>query len=80
MQNRKRFRGGFTIRGFLLFTIFGTLLGFYLNSIFNGDNSIRILCLLNQEKEKLIKKKRELQEINKNLQKEYFELIKMNGY
>ena len=76
----KRARKAFTIRSFLLFSIVMVLLGFYLNALFYGENSIKVLKDLIKYQDELIKEKKELKKANQQLQKEYFELIKLNGY
>jgi cell division protein FtsB len=78
MKNNNR--KAFTLRGFLLLSIATILFGFYLMYIFSGNNSIRILCLLKQEKKRLEDEKKRLQKENMKLQREYFQLVKMNGY
>jgi hypothetical protein len=73
-------RETFSIRNFLLFSTTVVLLGFYINSLWNGENSLQILIYLNKYEKRLIERKSSLQKSNQKLQKEYFELIKLNGY
>jgi hypothetical protein len=69
---------------FSLKTIIGVLVGivlliWYIKIILFGDNSLRTLYQLTEEKQRLLEKRSELREANQKLQKAYFELLQLNN-
>jgi hypothetical protein len=47
--------------------------------MYYGENSINVLKSLKETKKRLLAEKRRLQKSNQKLQKDYFELLRLNG-
>ncbi len=68
---------GFSLKSMLLILIGIVLLGLYIGVLLFGENSLVILNRLEQDRERLMQEKREIQTSNQKLQKEYFELLQL---
>ncbi len=54
------------------------LFGFYIGSLFYGENSVTALKRLEQEKKELKEEAKRLKRENQRLQKRYFELLQLS--
>jgi hypothetical protein len=70
---------GFSLRSLLLILLGILLFGLYVGVLLFGENSLEVLNSLQREKTQLIQEKRQLQNANQKLQKQYFELLQITG-
>ena len=65
---------GFSLKTFLVTALGILLFGIYVGVLMYGENSLTVLNKLKEEKQTLVKEKRDLKTENQRLQKEFFEL------
>ncbi len=70
---------GFSLKSMLAILVGIVLFIWYVNVLLFGDNSLRVLNRLERNKAALAQKAHALQLSNQKLQKEYFELLQLNG-
>jgi len=70
---------GFSLKSMLAILVGIVLFIWYVNALLFGDNSLRALNKLEHDKATLARKAHALQLSNQKLQKEYFELLQLNG-
>lgn len=71
---------GFSLSSLAMIGIAGIALVAYLGVLIFGENSITVLNKLQNDKENLLKQRKNLQSSNQKLQKEYFELKQLTNY
>ena len=65
---------GFSLKTFLVTALGILLFGIYVGVLMYGENSLTVLNKLKEEKQTLVKEKRDIKTENQRLQKEFFEL------
>lgn len=69
---------GFSLKHLLMILVATILFGFYIGSLFYGENSVTALKRLEQEKKELKEEAKRLKRENQRLQKRYFELLQLS--
>ncbi len=69
---------GFSLKNLLLILIGTIIFGFYIGSLFYGENSVSALKRLEKDKKELKSEVKLLKKENQRLQKKYFELLQLS--
>ncbi len=70
---------GFSLKSILFILVGIILFLWYVSALLFGQNSLKALNTLERDKAVLVQKTHSLQLSNEKLQKEYFELLQLNG-
>jgi len=70
---------GYSLKTFLITALGILLLGIYIGVLLYGENSLMVLNQLKEDKIGLLEEKIALKKENQKLQKEFFELIQLEG-
>jgi hypothetical protein len=74
VDTREEGLAGFSLKTFLVTALGILLFGIYVGVLMYGENSLTVLNKLKEEKQTLVKEKRDIKTENQRLQKEFFEL------